>query len=609
MQGTDEILAIVEDENEQGGATQDALHSSMDDIDPDEKLKTLISDYLDKSLTMLEQVFVLQQFVLKEGCVRGSVDLGDLASQLLTLDSSFFSDTLGGANSPNNQLTGLATLEDVCASVDRLELIPPRQVGVEDSLQYEEQTLEKILEKNVISHSTIKCTINADVKGDKSGLPIIKLLELRRDQQWILQTNNYYMYAHDQPEEYRGFNEDCRKPYEEQIYGIMREALSRSKYAGQFLQALLTATEHANRLLPPVEERPKPALIYKRSKNLAEYTVLALREHMGNLTTVQKDDVRVIKMVCDVIRAVSRIMLPKLIGTIEKRDEDNSNFNGRLSMILPLIDKIEIKWHNTVYEQLVKKYSEESQHDQDILKKGAEDLSAIITALFNSTFVIKEKTRAVNIMHPVSDGPLSPLVKFGEMFYQILKRLVEEEQKFMNLAHGFAQTYSELRSEYRMKFAEKLSQSRQGLSEQLNGSSMETVDSSSRVSGGGRPPSASPSLSGHQTGFWSGNAASSVTKVSPRNGSKTSSPRSQSTSNRGSPRTPLGDSPRDVADDPLNTGGGLKSGISPPPKGDGSIRRVALRKSRAKSGVPDFGQQGQAEFVSPDTVMTAIINK
>ncbi len=612
--------------------------SVPDDLDPDKKQRQLVDDFITKSLELLKKLLQIQKIVLKDTPPASAqkintIDLADLASSLLKIQSHFFSDTLGGSDLPENKLSGLARLETVCQFVERLELIRPENLK-DECLDDSEGLFGRLLSDSRILHSKIKCTI--DGEGDKSGLPLEKLIGYRQDQAWILQTNGQYLFAREQPPEYNSINKNCRKPYEPQIDGIMRATLRSTKDGPKFKDAIVAATELANKLLSGEKNgvnssshnNDLESAVQYQCKHLDVYTVLALQEHIYNLTNMQKDIFRIISVICESIGASSRVILLKYVNLFQD-DEAEGNFQARLKEINDLIDKIESKWIQTIYEQLVALSSDVSKKDTETLKKGAEDLLSNVTALFNTTIVIESKTRVISSMYPVSSvNSLHPILKISSVFYHTLNRLHIDVEELMTQTRDFANLYNELRREYQSKYGENLSQGnseikgdgkkavveQNGSSEIKNGgqstNDQGSVEVLSRGSHEGRPSSTSPSFA-RKPGFFPSTGSTDGKALQPSPRAKTSKTGSSPRSQTSSPRTPISGSPRvtqaettsgEVLSDAPEvnatandversespkSGTPAKGGINPQLRGDGSIRRRAMRASRGKSGVPD----------------------
>ncbi len=632
----------MEDTREHRQGTPDALQDSegeglnhseqphMEESDSDDYKRQQIINFLNMSLSVLDKVEILHRFLLKDKLQNSElIDLGDLASDVLEIPSSFFSDTLGGGATPTLQLTGFSKFYTICTALDEVELIPPQKESIEECLNCAGITEEELVRKNRFRQHRIKAVINTTVKGDTGGLLIDKLLQYRRDQQWLLQSNALWVYAHTQSDEYIGINEVCRKPYEDAIGGIIRETLQRTKDGQRVRQALDDATAFATRVL--AKKNGQVAISSQKDeckktdyncKSLETYVAISLDEHMRNLATLQKNIFNDTRIICDSIGASSR-NIDGIINTIQSGDDD-SEIRSLLDQLRTRLTAIESKWGGTVYESLQKEASKVNQNDKKIFEKGPEDLLACVTSLVDNTFVLLSKTRVINSMRPLSDKVSNPLLCFSEKLYNIMSRAHAEEEDFLTEAKKFAVLYRDIRSEFIRKFGKKFADDKNGFNHQTPHSAVTSegaeTPTPTRVSEG-RAASTSPSMGRRPQFFVSSGGTEGISpnasprgvvvgaKVSPRNGKSSS----QSTSTTGSPRTPISGSPREatkqgsnkIVAPPLMSDGGTSQGSNrigaPPQIREGSQRRKAISNSR-KSGTLDL-----TTFEAPTTAEQILV--
>lgn len=512
------------------------------------ELQGLLDEYLNAATELLESLRDIQFDLLKDPDSDDCFDLADMGTELLKIPCTFFSDMLGGAENPNDQLTGLARLQTIFQSSKMIKLTSPQGIRCID---YSDITAEQLRDKNVTFNSVIQSTDNSVVYGDTSGLPVKQLLQLRQAQAWILQTNSSYLCAREQSPELKQINVVHRQPYQTEINHIIFESYRYRKDPKKF------ASEIQNVHVKAAPNRHDDQTQFYQCKDVPTYTVLAIQEHMRNLTTIQKDIISARQMLCDAIAAVSRTIIPALDG-INESDEITTT---RAKTIIISLEEIEGLLRDSIYEELLQHVMDQiynpelEKTDHMILSKSACDLEAKVQALHESICAISSATLVVNSMCPLATSDtLSPLVAFSYKFSVMLQNLKDKTALLLGKTKDFASQYQLVRTEYQSKMGINFSQVKNGVKEHKKvvpddapvAVTQESEPQQSVVNGAQSP---------RRPGFFSSSDGSKSPLPSPRGTapstrqvSKNPSPRSTTSSPRalsrgGSPRS--NGSPRD----------------------------------------------------------------
>ncbi|MBX9586535.1 MAG: hypothetical protein K2X50_04685 [Gammaproteobacteria bacterium] len=617
----------------------DPLRHSATDLVVDDsvavKKQKLFDAYLTATLELLVTLQDIQLDLLKDSANGDSqisrvIDFADLGTELLQVPCTFFSDMLGGSDFPNERLPGLSRLQAICQNAKIIKLISPDST---ESIGSSDTDAAQLRDKNATYNSKIACSTNAKVHGDKSGLPVKKLLKYRQVQGWFLQTNSSYLCAREQLPEFQDIHDVARQPYQDEINELIQATYLYREDPARFKKEIDDVVRKTTQLLsvendlPEITAHKKDDLQWHyQCKDVPTYTVLAIQEHMKNLTTIQKNTTTARQYLCDVIGAVSRDLFPQLVNTYQQNDTTVSKSVD----VTRFLDQLENGFQKSIYKPIIDHiYNPDVvQTDRVKLTLSGEDLVAYVRQLFDSIFVISRATLVINSMYPVDHSTsLNPIVAFSYKFSQCIARLEGKIATLMTRTITYSKLYQDLRMEYQTKFAVKLSQASNGLNEHAHKKSDaggSSVDPGAQVSleRGSReigpiPTSTSPVPGRRNSHFFNssdGKSSRNSQLPSPR-GATAPNPRQSPLG--GSPRTPLTGSPRAVLGSPRaeksnqsdsnhretdvvppataeDTNSKLSSSKEPQVRVKGSMRTKLLdRKSRgAKELADEMSQQG-----------------
>lgn len=551
----------------------DSLRHSAADLVADDSVavdkQKLFDAYLTATLELLETLQDIQLDLLKDPAngdsrMSKAIDLADLAAELLQIPCTFFSDMLGGSDLPNQQLSGLARLQTICQNAKIVKLIPPNST---ECLDNSDTDAAQLRDKSATYNSKIACTTNAKVEGDKSGLPVKKLLRYRQVQGWFLQTNSSYICASEQPREFLDINVTHRQPYQDDINELIHAVYLYREDPARFKKEIDDVVRKAAKLLS-VDDNLTEITSHSKDdsqwhyqcKDVPTYTVLAIQEHMKNLTTIQKNTTTARQYLIDVIGAVSRILFPALVNMYRQNDTTASNSLE----VTRVLDQLEKRFRNSMYKPIIDQiYNPDVvQDDRGKLAWSGEDLVVYVRQLFDSIFVISRSTLVICSMFPLdSSASLNPIVAFSYKFSQCITRLEKKVVTLMARTANYSKLYQVLRMEYQTKFDVKLSHASNGVKEHANKKSDaggSNVDPGAHVITGRESrdgqlsTSTSPVPGRRNSHFFSSSDGKSgrnnqlpsprgTTAPNPRQSPLGGSPRTPLT---GSPRTPLSGSPR-----------------------------------------------------------------
>ena len=281
-------------------------------------------------------------------------DMQGLAAQLLAIPSSFISDTLGGSEtqSINDRLTGLGRLEMICEMNrhNRLVLVVP-DISADDYVDFtDSQDTSLLLKKHPLMRGHIMASSTATSKGDASGLPIAKILAMRRDQLFFLQLNATYLPTREQSEDYKGINDTGRKPYQGALDVLLKGAFKFSE-ANLYEQKIMESDEFAKATAefqsqPPDPKKSPPqmpASMAFRCKSYSEYTALTLEKMMFAFIGLDSEFIKVFSALSDTLQMLDEAILPRLGSAFSIRD------HCEFSELTNFVKELKLWWIGSAY--------------------------------------------------------------------------------------------------------------------------------------------------------------------------------------------------------------------------------------------------------------------
>ena len=440
-----------------------------------------ISDLIRTSKALLQHIGVILNILRKSPHLspdqaQNKFDMTDLGKQLLELPSSFFSDMLGGneQQSINDRLVSLARLQAICELDNTKLILESPQLALNDYLGLTNNTSEEVLAKSQILQSTFKSTSSTPAKGDASGYAMSDLLKLRRDQQWICQTNNVYITLAEPLPEYEDLNECVRKPYEDPIMDLIKGALSYSDDYHYVLR-LRDAENHLLGLVskPVVDNNSDSAqsaalsrLPY-RSGNLAAYTARTLFEVMTSFGAIEKECINVTKSICETLGAIIHSILPELAKV--------SSLKIDTQEIVTALGHIDTWWENSPFIPLRGNIISASlNRDAAVILKdnGPNELVTLFNSLLAQVQMRRGLLLTMIAMHPALESrtPPTPIHVFTHQWQHTLNALIDQVLAMQPLLGAmdrngyavssgtFTYAYAELRVRFQAVYKTKLSQ-------------------------------------------------------------------------------------------------------------------------------------------------------